>query len=92
MQNKRIQFGTLLYIFNKTHEIIEFPPPQKSSYFPHELKEEEIYKYNIETHENMRLVVGFPTGASFLVEIIYFSGNMIIVLVKRRKAGEVLGE
>ena len=39
-----IQFGILLNIFNKSHEIIGFFP-QKCPYFLQELKEEEINKY-----------------------------------------------
>lgn len=36
-------------------------------------------------HEIMRLVVGFSIGARFLVKVIYYSGNVIIVLVKRKE-------
>lgn len=36
-------------------------------------------------HEIMRLVVGFSIGARSLVKVIYYSGNVIIVLVKRKE-------
>jgi len=39
----------------------------------------------------MRLVVGFSIGARFLVKIIYYSGNVIIVLVKRKEGRGSVG-
>ena len=75
-------------MFNKSHEIKGFSPRNVLICHKSSRKKRST---SIKTHEITRLVVGFSFGARFLVKITYYSGNVIIVLVKRKEGRESVG-